>query len=207
MTSGIRFMNTYLNSSGVKVILAQSCRCSMMSKTSPVWSMSIHDRGEYGSRKVTVEIDFSLKIRVVEDLHGNFFFSMIECLEFVVLDGDVLFDILAWQDDLLVPAFPIHGRGRPVGDCNRHAKDNDKEDIGLESAAVDDRKDAFDNERHTEDEDSEVRIGKVAISLCETHEGRIFDGGRVGDAHGRERHGERDDDDGNERDCVLFLSA
>ena len=87
MTSGSRFMNTYLNSSGVNVILAQSCRCSMMSSTSPVGSSQHAIRGM--EAQSTVEVDLSIKVRVVEDLHGNFFLSTIESLEFIVLDGDV----------------------------------------------------------------------------------------------------------------------
>ena len=37
---------------------------------------------------------------------GIFFLSVIEGLEFIVLDGDVLLDIFARQNDLLVLAFP-----------------------------------------------------------------------------------------------------
>ena len=136
MTSGSRFMNTYLNSSGVNVILAQSCRCSMMSSTSPLGSSQHATRGV--ETQSTVEVDLSVKVRVMEDLHGNFFLSVIEGLEFIVLDGDVLLDIFARQNDLLVLAFPVHGCYCPVGDYDRDTKDDDEEDIGLESTTVGD---------------------------------------------------------------------
>ena len=103
----------------------------------------------------TVEVDLALKVRVVEDLHGNFFLSVIEGLEFIVLDGDVPLDILARQNELLVLAFPVHGCHRPVGDYDRDTKHNDEEDIGLETAAVDDGENALDDKGHAEDEDGE----------------------------------------------------
>ena len=70
--------------------------------------------------------------------NGNFFLSAIESLEFIVFDGDVLLDILARQNDLLIIAFPVHGCHCPVDDYDRDTKDDDEEDIGLESTTVDD---------------------------------------------------------------------
>ena len=87
-------------------------------------------------------------------------------------------DILARQNDLLVLAFPVHGCHSPVGDYDRDTKHDDEEDIGLETAAVDDGENALDDKGHAEDEDGEVCVGKVAVSLCETHEGRVLDGRR-----------------------------
>ena len=158
MTSGSRFMNTYLNSSGVNVILAQSCRCSMMSSTSPGGSSQHATRGV--ETQNTVEVDLSIEVRVMEDLHGNFFLSVIEGLEFIVLDGDVLLDIFARQNDLLVLAFPVHGCYCPVGDYDRDTKDDDEEDIGLESTTVDDGENALDDKGHAEDEDEGCALEK-----------------------------------------------
>ena len=141
MTSGSRFMNTY-EQLRVNVILAQSCRRSMMSSTSPGGSSQHATRGV--ETQTTFEVDLSVKVRVVEDLHGNFFLSMIESLEFTVLDGDVLLDILARQNDLLIIAFPVHGCHCPVDDYDRDSKDDDEEDIGLESTTVDDGENALD---------------------------------------------------------------
>ena len=149
-------MNRYLNSSGVNVILAQSCCCSMMSSTSPVGSSQHAIRGV--EAQSTVEVDLAVKVRIMEDLHGNFFLSVIEGLEFIILDGDVLLDILARQNDLLVLAFPVHGCHRPVGNYDRDTKNDDEEDIGLESATVDDGENVLDDKGHTEDEDGEVCV-------------------------------------------------
>ena len=65
----------------------------MMSSTSPVGS-SQHATRDVETQS-TAEVDHSIKVHVVEDLHGNFFLSVIEVLEFIVPDGDVLLDILA----------------------------------------------------------------------------------------------------------------
>ena len=145
MTSGKRFMKTYLKSSGVKTILAQSCRCSMMSSTSP----AKNERRTTSDQTVkhTVEVNFPLKVRVVEHLHGDFFLAMVKSLEFWVIDGDVLFNLLGRKNDLLVLAFPVHGRDRPVHDSDGNTEDDDKKDVGFESATVDKGRDAFQDVR------------------------------------------------------------
>ena len=64
-----------------------------MSSTSPVGSSQHATRGV--ETQNTVEVDHSIKVHIVEDLHENFFLSVIEVLEFIVPDGDVLLDILS----------------------------------------------------------------------------------------------------------------
>ena len=108
--------------------------------------------------KVPLKSIFQSKYASWKICNGNFFLSAIESLEFIVFDGDVLLDILASQNDLLVLAFPVHGCHRPVGDYDRDTKDDDEEDIGLESTTVDDGENALDDKGHAEDEDGEVCV-------------------------------------------------
>ena len=42
----------------------------------------------------TIEVDLALKVRVMEHLHGDFFFAMVKRLELRVVDSDVLRDFL-----------------------------------------------------------------------------------------------------------------
>ena len=57
---------------------------------------------KYKVSKLTLEVNFTLKIRVVEDLHGNFLLAFVQLLELGVVDSDVLVNILARQLNFFV---------------------------------------------------------------------------------------------------------
>ena len=182
MTSGMRVKKTYLKSSSVKTILAQSWRCSMISSTSPS-DASAHEvsRRAWTRREAghTVEIDLALKVRVVEDLHGDLLLAKVLCLEFGVLDGDVFLDVTARKLDLLVLAGAVHAHRGPVRDGDGDTEKNDKEDVCLEAAMAEDRQSALDEPWDAEDEGGEVEVVEGAVALCEADEGRVLDGGCV----------------------------
>ena len=88
----------------------------------------------------------------------------------------------------MVLAFPIHGGDCPVRDGNGNTEKNNKEDVGLESAAIDNGGDTLQDVGNTKDENDEVDIGEVAITLDETDKRSVFDGRCGGDTYWRERH-------------------
>ena len=90
----------------------------------------------------------------------------------------------------MVLAFSVHGRDCPVRDSNGKAEDNDKKDVGFESATIDNGNDTLQDIRDTNNESSEVRVGEVAIALREADERGVFDGRRGSDTDWRERHGD-----------------
>lgn len=64
----------------------------------------------------TLEVNFALKIRVVEDLHGNFLLAFVQLLELGVIDGDVVVNILARQLNLFVFSASVNAHKGPVTD-------------------------------------------------------------------------------------------
>lgn len=72
----------------------------------------------------------------MEDLHGDFVFAIVEGLELEVVDGDVLFNVIAWEDDLFVFPGAIRADKHPVGDGGGYAGQDEEKEIGLEAAAV-----------------------------------------------------------------------
>jgi len=107
---------------------------------------------------VTVEVNLFLKVRVVEDLHGNFFLAMIEGLEFWILDGDVLLYFLRGKDDLLILAFSVHGGEGPVCKGDGDAQEDDEKEVGGETAPIDKGGDTFQEVRYAENECGKVYV-------------------------------------------------
>ena len=134
-------------------------------------------RGE----RQTIEVDLVLEVRVVEDLHGDLLLAEVLCLELRVLDGDVLVKGAAGELDLEVLAGTVDGHDCPVGDGDGETEENDEEDISLEATIANYGEGALDDVGNAKDEGGELRIGEVAIALCETDEGGVFDGGGSGD--------------------------
>lgn len=139
-----------------------------------------------GTHSLTVEVNLVVKVRVVEDLHGDLVFRGVEALELLVLDGDVVLNVLAWEDDLFVATTTNMAHDSPVCNGGRDARDDKEEEVGLDAATVDERKEPLEDVGDTDDECGEVEVAEGAISLCKTKLGGVLDSRLVG---GTGRHG------------------
>lgn len=145
---------------------------------------------ECQSRKEqTVEVNFPLKVRVMEDLHGDFLLAVVLLPELWVVDGDVLLEVFAGHEDLGIPASAVHAGYSPVCNSDRNAGNDEEEEVGLEATAVYNGEDTFDEPWNTNNENCELGVREVAITLCQTDEGGIFYGRDIGDAHWSKGHG------------------
>lgn len=125
----------------------------------------------------------------MEDLHRNLVLPVVQLGELGVLDGNVLFNVLARQRNLFVLPGTIHGRQRPVRDRRRYAGKDEQEHVRLEATPVEEREEHLQDIGHDNDRGGEVVVGEIAVALCETSERGILYGGIVGRLHGRGRHG------------------
>jgi len=171
---------------------AQSWRCSMMSKTSPENKSSQQRRRVIWNGTRTIKLDFAVKVRVMENLHRNLAPGIIQLLHLRVLDGDVLFNVLARKLNLLVFPLSIHAVQGPVRDSGGYASKDEQKEIGLEPATVDEGKEGLEDVRSDEDAYSKVVVVEGAVAFCEAYKGSIFYCGEAGDPHGggRRGHGE-----------------
>jgi hypothetical protein len=144
---------------------------------------------KYKASTQTSEVNFTLKIRVVEDLHGNFLFAFVQLLELGVVDSDVLVNILARQLNLFVFPVSVNAHKGPVTDSRGCTKYEKQEQVGFETTILDDGSEGFDNIRDDKDEDGQMDVAKRTIALCETDEGRILDSGVLCDPHCGGGHG------------------
>ena len=123
--------STYLKSSRVKTILAQSCLLSMMSSTSPIAhsrNVRIHNYATRTTREQTVEINLPFEVRVMEDLHGYLLLPVVLRLEFRVVDRDVFLNVSLREFDLVVLALAVHAHRRPVRHGDRNAEQQQQEE-------------------------------------------------------------------------------
>lgn len=152
----------------------------------------------------TIEVGLIVKESVVENLHGNLLLSKVLGLEFGVLDSDVFFDITAGKLNLLVLARAVGAHDGPIACGDGDAKENDKEEVGLDTAVAEDGEGTLDKPWDTEDECCEVSVGEVTITLCEADEGCVLygggvcDGDRVGGHGGVRGHGRLGDETGGD---------
>jgi hypothetical protein len=153
---------------------AQSWRCSMISNTSS--KPFSRCKKKHSSRGIhTVELDFPVKVRVVEDLHRYLVPAIVQHLHLGVFDGDVLFNALARQLDLFVFPSAVHAVYGPVCDGNGETGEYEQEEVGLEPAEVEEREKGLENVGNDEDACSKMKVVERAVALCETDEGGIFD--------------------------------
>lgn len=124
----------------------------------------------------------------MEGLHGDFFTSSVSFLEFGVVDGNVVFDVLSRQSDLFVSARTIDTDEGPVSDGGRDTGEDENEEVGLEASVFDDRKERLDEIGNYDDESGEVEVVEGAVALCKADEGGIFDSRGGGDPHRRGGH-------------------
>ena len=186
MTSGIRRVKTYLKSSGVKLNVAQSCLNSIMSNTSPCMTRQ-HEVAwlKFEDDEHTLEVDFSVKVSIVEDLHRNFLLSTIVDFELGVLDDNVFLDILAWKLDFFVLAFTVCTHDRPISYGDRNTENNDEEPVGFEPTVPDDGQPFFEEVGYPQNETYEGRVAERAIPLGKTEKRGILYGWIICGIYGR----------------------
>lgn len=102
-------------------------------------------------RMRTLDVNFSFKVSVVEDLNGNLLFAVVDLAKLRVLDIHVFLDILARELDLLVDTSSNLAHDVPVRESDWPAAYQENEKVCPESTAVDQRNCAFDEVWDTED--------------------------------------------------------
>lgn len=107
---------------------------------------------------VTIEFNFSFKVRVMEDLHGDFFLAMVPFPELWVVDGDILLKVFTGHENLGVLASTISTGHGPVCDRDRKTSNDKKEYVGLEATAVYDGENTFEEPWNTNNEYRELGI-------------------------------------------------
>jgi len=123
----------------------------------------------YERSRLTLNIQFALKIRVVCNLNRNLLASgLVLCSELFVLELEVVGDGLARECDLGVLARTNARHEVPVGDCAWSAGEEDEEDVRLEAAAVHERQGPLENVRDDEYDCRELDVAELAIALCES---------------------------------------
>ena len=138
--------------------------------------------------KQTFEVNFALKIRVMEDLHGNLFLSFVKLLQFGVLDVDIFLNVLARQHDFLVPATTVNTVESPVANSCGSARQKEHEKVGFEPSIFDNREEALDDIRNDDEEGSKMIVVECTVSFSKAYQRRVFDSGVVGDPHRRGGH-------------------
>lgn len=136
----------------------------------------------------TIEVNLAVKVRIVEDLHGNLIPSLVELLEDIVLDSNVGLDVPARQNNLFIASATDITHDSPVGDGGGQTRNHKKEDIGLEASAVEKGQKPFEDIGYSDDKTSQVEVVKRATALCEPDKRRVLDSWRIGDAEGRHKN-------------------
>ena len=142
-------------------------------------------------RELTIKLIFSIKVSVVEDLHGDLFLVVVLGFEVRVVGGDELLDVNRGDGDLLVFPFAVDAHGNPISNGKGGTEDNDKEDVCLEPAMGNDGQDTFQHPRDAEDDSSQMEVVEITITLSDADEGWVFYGRGLGYLHGRVDHGRR----------------
>lgn len=124
----------------------------------------------------------------MEDLHGDFLLTAIEHFEGKVLEVNVVLDVPAGKLDLLVLAFTVVARIRPVAEDYRECEKDDQDPVGRRSSVSNEGDPFFKEIWHAKDESGERKVAEVAIALCKAFEGSVLDCRTVCDLH-RRRHG------------------
>ena len=112
-------------------------------------------------KNISFEIDFSVKVGIVELLHRDLGRRVL--LELRVLEVDVVLDRFAGERHLFIEPLAVLGHESPIANSEGDKEDDDEEDIGLEASAP--RNEALNNERRNQVYCGEVKIGKGCGSL------------------------------------------
>ena len=105
-------------------------------------------------RGLTIELVFSVKVSIVEDLHGDLLLVVVLGLEVSVIGGDEFLDVDRGDGDLFVLPLAIDTHENPIANSQRDSEDDDEEDVRLEPAMTNDGQNTFQHPRNTEDEGS-----------------------------------------------------
>ena len=140
-------------------------------------------------RELAIELILSVKVSVVEDLHGNLLFVVVLGLEVRVIGGDVFLDVNRGDGDLFVLPLAIDAHDHPVANSQRYSEDGDEEDVCLEPAIADDGQYTFQHPRNAEDDGGQVEVVEVPVTLGDANKGWVFYGRGLGYLHGRIGHG------------------
>lgn len=84
---------------------------------------------------ITVEVDITVKVHLVEGLHGNLVLAMVFGLIFRLLEGKVVLNSLARVLGLFIFARADGGDDQPVSSQERSTGEDGKEDGRLEATA------------------------------------------------------------------------
>jgi hypothetical protein len=140
-------------------------------------------------RELTIELVFSVKVSVVEDLHGDLLLVVVLDLEVRVIGDDEFLDVNGGDGNLLVLPLAIDTHESPIPNSQRNPEDSDKEDIRFESAIANDGQNTFQHPRNAEDDGGQVEVVEVPVTLGDADKGGIFYGRGLGYLHGRIDHG------------------
>ena len=157
MTSGMRLVKTYLNS------CSQRCHPREVRQTylwgelegRPVVSV-LHD-----VQHITLELDLSVKVGVVELLHGDL--GVLVLSQIGALQVDVVIERLAGEGNLLIKSLAVLRAEGPVADSEGHEQDNNEEPV--ESPSCLEGEEALDQEG-----DDQIDSGEVVV----VERGRAF---------------------------------
>ena len=140
-------------------------------------------------RRLTIELVFSVKVSIVEDLDGNLLLVVILCLEVGVIGGDEFFDVDRGDGDLFVFSLAIDAHESPISDSQGDTKNDDEENVRLDPTMGDDGQDTFQHPRDTKDNCGQMEVIEVPVALCHADQRGIFYGWGLGYLHGRIDHG------------------
>lgn len=125
---------------------------------------------------VALEVDVTVKVHLVEGLHGDLVVAAVLEAVRVLLEVEIMLDATAREAGLFVLAGAQGGNDQPPGAEEGEIDDEGKEDGGFEATADLPAHPPWDQ---SEDRDEDVvveRVGAGAIS----GEGSVVDGGRLG---------------------------
>ena len=140
-------------------------------------------------RELAIELVLSVKVSVVEDLHGNLLLVVVLGLEVRVIGGDEFLDVNRGDGDLLVLPLAIDAHNNPIANSQRNSEDDDEENVRLEPAMANDGQYTFQHPRNAEDNGSQVEVVEVPVTLGDADKGWVFYGRGLGYLHGRIDHG------------------
>lgn len=133
---------------------------------SPVMSILEH------LQAITLEIDGSVKVHLVESFHGDLALAMVLGLVVLVVELEVVLDWLSGVLGFLVLAGRDGGGGRPENHQDGNASEDGQEDGGEEPAADLTSKVEWDDG----EEGDEQQIGEAVATSGIGGQGSIFDG-------------------------------
>ena len=123
-------------------------------------------------QNVALEVDFSVKVSVVELLHGELAPRGDKLTERRVLQVDIVLDRLAGEGNLFVDTPAVSRGEHPVTNGERDKKDGDENKVGRPSGLEGDE--PLNNPWHSQVEGSQVEVVEGSRALC--WEGRIGNG-------------------------------